>query len=130
MNKNIEMPAGPFVSIVDDDQAVRESTEALLKSNGFAVQSFASAVEFLASPSWDKTNCLVLDVRMPGMSGLELQRRLAVAHRSVAIVFISAQGYAEARDEALRAGAGDFLKKPFSEEALLQAIRKALGISL
>jgi FixJ family two-component response regulator len=129
MNKNIRVFAEPLVSIVDDDESVRESTEALLRSNGFAVETFASASEFLSSPALEKTACLILDVRMPRMTGLELQRRLAVAHRAISVIFITSYDSAETREEALRAGAVDFLKKPFSEEALLRATRRALGTS-
>jgi FixJ family two-component response regulator len=116
------------IAIVDDDQAIREAIESLLKSVGYRVELFASAEEFLNLGSRQETACLILDVRMPGMSGLELQGRLAAANRSIPIIFISAHSDESARARALRAGAIDFLQKPFSEEALLDAIDASLAI--
>ena len=115
-----------LISIVDDDQSVREATTSLLKSNGFRVEVFSSAEDFLASRYLGETKCLILDVQMPGMSGLELQRRLTSANRDIPIVFISAHENQEVRNQAMRSGAVDFLPKPFSEESLLRAIRAAL----
>jgi len=116
-----------LISIVDDDQSVREATTSLLKSNGFRVEVFSSAEDFLASRYLGETKCLILDVQMPGMSGLELQRRLTSANRDIPIVFISAHENQEVRKQAIRTGAIDFLPKPFSEAALLGALRVALG---
>ena len=115
-----------LISIVDDDQSVREATTSLLKSNGFRVEVFSSAEDFLASRYLGETKCLILDVQMPGMSGLELQRRLTSANRDIPIVFISAHENQEVRKQAIRTGAIDFLPKPFSEDALLRAIRASL----
>jgi FixJ family two-component response regulator len=116
-----------LISIVDDDQSVREATTSLLKSNGFRAEVFSSAEDFLRSRYLDETKCLILDVQMPGMNGLELQRHLASQNRRIPIVFISAHANQEVRKQAIRLGAVDFLPKPFSEEALLQAIRFAIG---
>jgi FixJ family two-component response regulator len=118
-----------LISIVDDDQSVREATTSLLKSNGFRAEVFSSAEDFLASRYLDETKCLILDVQMPGMNGLELQRRLASENRSIPIIFISAHDNQEVRKQATRSGAIDFLPKPFSEDALLRAIRAALGMA-
>jgi FixJ family two-component response regulator len=118
-----------LISIVDDDESVREATTSLLKSNGFRAEVFASAEDFLASRYLDETRCLILDVQMPGMNGLELQRRLASENRSIPIIFISAHDNQEVRKQATRSGAIDFLPKPFSEDALLRAIRAALGMA-
>jgi FixJ family two-component response regulator len=115
-----------LISIVDDDQSVREATTSLLKSNGFRAEVFSSAEEFLGSRYLDETGCLILDVQMPGMNGLELQRRLAAENCKIPIIFISAHDNQDVRKQAMRAGAVDFLPKPFSEEALLGAIRLAL----
>jgi FixJ family two-component response regulator len=115
-----------LVSVVDDDLAIREATTSLLKSNGFRTQVFQSAEEFLGSPYLPETKCLILDVQMPGMSGLELQRQLIDRGRRMPIIFISAHESLEIRKEVVRAGAVAFLGKPFSEEALLQAIRQGL----
>lgn len=120
------MAGSPVISIVDDDESVRQSLTSLLRSVGFRVRAFASAEEFLKSGQPDATGCLLLDVRMPGMSGLELQRHLAAADVRVPIVFLTAQGDREVRARALRAGAVAFLVKPFSEKALLDAIQAAL----
>jgi FixJ family two-component response regulator len=117
----------PLISIVDDDDAVRESVRGLLRSIRFGVEAFASGEEFLASNRARETDCLILDVRMPGMSGLELQSRLVASHRAIPVVFITAHGDDELRSRALKGGAVDFLLKPFSEEALLNAVRTALG---
>jgi FixJ family two-component response regulator len=92
------------------------------------VEAFASAEEFLNSYSFPDTRCLILDVRMPGMSGLELQRRLAAEFREIQVIFITAHGAGAARSQALKAGAVDYLLKPFREEALLQAIHAALNL--
>ena len=116
----------PLISVVDDDQSVRESLSGLIRSVGFGVMVFASAEEFLNSNHLSDTNCLILDVRMPGMNGLELQRRLAASHRSIPVIFITAHGDEEARVRALNGGAVEYLLKPFSEEALLSAIDAAL----
>jgi FixJ family two-component response regulator len=116
------------ISIVDDDDSVREAIESLLKSVGHRVELFASAEEFLNLGSRQETACLILDVRMPGMSGLELQGRLATANRSIPIIFISAHSDENARARALAAGAIEFLQKPFSEETLLDAINAGLAI--
>jgi FixJ family two-component response regulator len=116
----------PLISVVDDDESVRESLSGLIRSVGFGAKVFASAEEFLTSNRLLDTDCLILDVRMPGMNGLELQRRLAASHTSIPVIFITAHGDEEARVRALNGGAVEYLLKPFSEEALLSAIDAAL----
>ena len=113
----------PHVSIVDDDESVREAIESLLRSVGLGADVFASAEEFLKSDRLKDTDCLILDVRMPGMTGLELQERLGSIEYKIPIIFITAHvSDQEARDRALQAGAVDFLRKPFSEEILLKDV--------
>ena len=119
----------PVISIVDDDESVRTALKSLIDSVGFRAEVFGSGEEFLNSPLVSKTDCLIADIRMPGMTGLELQERLNAAGASVPIVFISAHDDNDARGRGLRAGAIDFLQKPFSEESLLGAISAGLDQS-
>jgi len=114
------------ITIVDDDESVREALKSLIRSVGFKAEVFASGEEFLNSDRLRDTACLILDVQMPGISGLELQNRLAALQNRVPVVFITAHGNEEDRKRALQAGAVDFLRKPFSEEALLDAVHSAL----
>src|SRR4051812_9417092 len=107
------MPESSLIAVVDDDEAIREATESLIRSVGFRAVVFPSAEDFLRSSHLQDTACLIVDVRMPGMSGLELQRQLAAANYSMPIIFITAHGDEEARARALRAGAVAFLDKPF-----------------
>jgi FixJ family two-component response regulator len=116
----------PLVSIVDDDVSVRRSTRRLLRSAGFQAEAFASAEEFLSSGLAKETDCLVLDLRMPAMNGLQLQRQLADASNPIPIVFLSAHASADDERRALQAGAIQFLQKPASKNTLLLAIRNAL----
>lgn len=111
---------------MDDDESVREAVQSLLKSVGYRTGGFASAEEFLRSGHQQETGCLILDIRMKGMSGLELQRRLVAAGSSVPVIFITAHGGEEAEAQALGEGAVAFLSKPFSEESLLKAVQSAL----
>jgi len=115
-----------LISVVDDDESVRAALKSLLDSVGFGTEVFASAEAFLNSGFVTRTSCLILDVRMPGMGGLELQRILNAADSNVPILFISAHDDGDSRAKALSAGAITFLQKPFSEDALLRAISKAL----
>jgi len=117
----------PLVSVVDDDGSVRRSTRRLLHCCGLRAEAFSSAEDFLQSGRLAETACLLLDVRMPGMDGLELQRRLGEAHGSIPIIFFSARATDEEERRALRAGATKFLRKPISKGALLEAIAAALG---
>lgn len=117
----------PRVSIVDDDESVREAIKSLIRSVGLGAEVFASAEDFLNSDYRRDTSCLILDVRMPGMSGLELQQQLVSADCPIPIIFITAHASdEEARARALQSGAVDFLLKPFSEEALLSDVYAAL----
>ena len=111
-----------MISIIDDDESVRGALHALMRSVGFAVNVFASAEEFLASDRLRNTDCLILDVRLPGMSGLELQRHLATSHSDIPIIFITSYEDDEVRARALNAGAVDYFLKPFNDEDLLDAI--------
>jgi FixJ family two-component response regulator len=120
------MAKPPLISVVDDDDSVRESLRGLMRSVGFAVAVFASAQEFLSSIDLRNTDCLIVDVRMPGMNGLDLQRHLGKTHHQIPVVFITAHGDEEARRRVLNGGAVGYLLKPFSEEALLNAIDTAL----
>lgn len=117
---------GPLISIVDDDFSVGRSTQRLLRSSGFRAAAFTSAEDFLQSGRVPETDCLLLDVRMPGMDGLELQRRLGETNRQIPIIFLSARASEEEERRALQTGAADFLRKPASKEKLLQAILAAL----
>ena len=126
MDAKTKMVGEPLVSIVDDDVSVRRSTRRLLLSSGLRAEAFSSAEDFLQSGRVAETACLLLDMRMPGMDGLELQRRLAETGRLIPIVFLSARASEEEERRALRAGAANFLRKPVSKEALLQAIRAVL----
>ena len=119
----------PLISIVDDDDAVRASMQRLIRSVGFRAEGFASAEDFLTMGDLQATACLILDVRMPRMSGLELQRQLATANCPIPIIFITAHGDEKARAQALSAGAVDFLPKPFSDDVLLRAVQAALHSS-
>jgi FixJ family two-component response regulator len=124
--KGKKMAEELVVSIVDDDVSVRRSTRRLLRSSGLRAEAFSSAEEFLDSEWAGQTACLILDLRMPGMNGLELQRRLAQNRNPVPVIFLSAHASEEDERSALRAGAVQFLRKPISKEALLSAIRDAL----
>jgi FixJ family two-component response regulator len=115
-----------LISVVDDDSSIRESLQGLLESIGFAVETFSSAQAFLDSACHTRTDCLILDVRMPGMRGPDLQRELARRKCHMPIVFITAHGDEDIGPRVLADGAVDCLLKPFSEEALLQAIRTAI----
>ena len=126
MNAENKKREVPLVSIVDDDPSVRSSTRRLLRSSGMRAEVFASAEEFLQSGRVTETGCLILDMTMPGMNGLELQRRLVETGRLMPIVFLSARASEEEERRALQAGADSFLRKPVSKEALLNAIRAVL----
>ena len=114
------------VAIVDDDAAVRVALEGLLRSAGLSARAFDSAETFIESGQQFQTGCLIADIRMPGMSGLELQGKLNAENCRIPIVFITAHGDAQMRMQALRAGAVEFLSKPFNDEALLETVRAAL----
>src|SRR5499427_10047152 len=120
------MPNVPLIAIVDDDDALRNSLDNLLRSVGFRTQGFSSAEAFLQAQHAHETACLILDVRMPGMTGLELQRQLEAAHWRIPIIFVTAHADDNARARALAAGAVAFLYKPCREEDLLNAIDAAL----
>ena len=117
----------PLISVVDDDDSVRESLQGLIRSVGFAVEVFASGEEFLRSNRLPDTSCLILDVRMPKMNGLELQRELAARNCEIPVVFMTAHGDEAAHAQAMRQGSVDYLLKPFKEESLLNAIHMALN---
>ena len=114
------------VSIVDDDASLRRSLRNLLGSVGLRVETFASAEAFLQSTHQDQTGCLVLDLRMPGMSGFDLLRHLSNTGSRIPVVILTAHGDDEARHRSLQAGAAAFLSKPFNGNALLDAVRTAL----
>jgi FixJ family two-component response regulator len=115
-----------LVAIVDDDDSMRSAIRGLLKAVGLPAQAFASGEEFLKSGQQRETACLIADIRMPGMSGLELQAKLNAEHCRIPTIFITAHGDANLRMQALRAGAVEFLAKPFDDEALLESVRGAL----
>ena len=127
-NHNVKPSAVPLVCIVDDDASMADSTRFLVRSFGFRAEAFLSAQKFLDSGLVEETNCLILilDLRMPGMDGLELQRNLASANQRIPIIFISARASEDERIQAIAGGAVDFLLKPFSEDALLNAIQAAV----
>jgi FixJ family two-component response regulator len=118
--------APKLVAIVDDDELIRHSLNGLMKEAGFSTLAFTSAEEFLNSGELEHTACLIADIRMPGMSGLELQSKLNEGHHRIPIIFITAQGDEKMRMQALRAGAVEFLTKPFDDEVLLAHLRAAL----
>jgi FixJ family two-component response regulator len=115
-----------LVAIVDDDDLMRSALQGMLKSAGLPSQAFASAEEFLKSGEQDQTECLIADIRMPGMSGLELQAKLNAEQCRIPTIFITAHGDTKMRMQALRAGAVEFLAKPFDDESLLSSVRAAL----
>src|SRR5216684_2557415 len=117
---------GKLVAIVDDDDSMRTAVQDLLEAVGLAAQGFSSAEEFLKSGKQHGTACLIADIRMPGMSGLELQAHLNAERCRVPIIFITAHGDEKMRMQALRAGAVEFMAKPFNDEALLESVRAAL----
>ncbi|HXU38040.1 MAG TPA: response regulator [Blastocatellia bacterium] len=123
------METRPLISVVDDDESVRESLPDLLKEFGFAAQTFSSAEEFLVSRYLKETRCLILDVAMPGLSGLDLQRELARRRQEIPIVFITAHRDEKVRPRLLEQGAVECLFKPFSEDDLLEALNAALRVS-
>jgi len=115
-----------LVAIVDDDESVRIALAGLMKAVGLPAKTFASATEFLDSGQQHHADCLIADIRMPGMSGLELQARLIADKCLIPTIFITAHGDREMRMQAMRSGAVEFLSKPFSDDVLLETIRAAL----
>ena len=122
------MATEPTVFVVDDDEAVRDSLKALLDAVGMKAEAYASAREFLSACESSRTGCLVLDVRMPDMSGLELQKKLAASQFRIPVVIITGHGDVPMAVEAMKAGAVDFIEKPFRQEVLLNSIRRALDL--
>jgi len=120
------MPGVPLISIVDDDDSLRNSLDNLIRSVGFHAIGFSSAEAFLSSNQAHDTACLILDMRLPGMNGLELQRQIVAANWRIPIIFITSHADGDAQARALEAGAVDYLYKPFREEQLLNAIDAAI----
>jgi FixJ family two-component response regulator len=117
-----------FIAIVDDDQSVQSALQDLMEADGLSARSFGSAEEFLQSGLLRKAACLIVDIRMPGMSGLELQARLKEDRFDTPIIFITAHGDARVRMQAMREGAAEFLVKPFDDQVLLSRVRAALDM--
>jgi len=115
-----------LIAIVDDDESVRSALQGMLKVNGLSAEVFASGEEFLKSGLQYQTACLITDIRMPGMSGLELQAKLNAEQCRIPTIFITAHGDAKMRMQALRAGAVEFLAKPFDDDVLVESVRAAL----
>ena len=128
MSANAELSEKPLVCVIDDDSLLRDSTLRLLRSFGFRAEGLASAEEFWNSGYLQEAACLILDLRMPGMSGIELQRKLVANHYEIPVIFITAFEEEGTLAQALRDGVGVLLIKPFGEEALLNAINKALTV--
>jgi FixJ family two-component response regulator len=126
MQPGMNFTERPLVSVVDDDESVRESLPDLLRKFGFAARAFLSAEEFLTSDSVGETKCLILDVAMPGMTGLDLQRELKRRGQKVPVIFITAQRDSHLREQAFEQGAAQFLYKPFSATALLEALKETM----
>ena len=116
----------PLIAIVDDDEAVREATKGLIRSMGLAAVAFSCGEDFLRSPNVDRTACLVTDINMPGMSGLDLHERLVASSKDIPIILITAYPTESTRNRALNAGIKSYLVKPFSEVDLLNCLRCAL----
>ena len=117
---------GNEVAVVDDDESIRDSTKTLLRSAGYGVSTFASAEQFLNSGAVAETKCLILDIRMPGMDGLQLQHRLNDSGAGIPIIFLTAHDDAKSRRRAIDGGALDFLSKPFEANTLVAAVQTAL----
>ena len=115
-----------MVAVVDDDDSFRAALQRLLRSAGFTVRSFASAEEFLASGQLNEAGCLIADIRMPGMSGLDLQAKLNADRRPIPTIFVTAHGDEKMRLQAMRGGAVKFLAKRFDDAILLESVRTAL----
>ena len=122
------MATPPLISVVDDDESVRESLPDLLREFGFAAEAFSSAEEFLASDFIGRTKCLVLDIAMPGMTGPDLQQELARRRQEIPIIFITAHADETVRPRMIERGAVECLFKPFSEAALLEALNAAFRV--
>ena len=129
MTSQLISQAPPIVFVVDDDISVRESLEALIRFEGLEVQTFSSAQEFLEHPRTSSPSCMVLDISLPGLNGLELQKRVSSEHRDMPIIFITGHGDIPMTVQAMKAGAVEFLTKPFADHVLLNAIRNAVGRS-
>jgi FixJ family two-component response regulator len=123
----VSAPGDATVFVVDDDAGMRAAIQGLLRSAGLRAEAFASPQEFLARPRPDGPACAVLDVRMPGLSGLEVQRALVEAGRGLPIIFVTAHGDIPMTVQAMKAGALEFLEKPFRDDALLAAVEQALA---
>jgi FixJ family two-component response regulator len=117
----------PIVFVVDDDKSVREGIRSLLTSAGFSVETFPTAKMFLNHPRPDRPACVILDVRMPGLSGLDLQRELTKIGVSIQTIFVTGHGNVRMTAQAMKAGAVEFLTKPFREEELIDAVRESIG---
>jgi FixJ family two-component response regulator len=126
---NISMYRNSFISVVDDDEFIRESLEGLMKSVGFDAATFPSAEAFLRSDAIERTGCLILDIRLGGMSGPKLRRKLIDAGRAIPTIFITAHGDESIRTRMVADGAVDCLLKPFTEEDLLAAVQRALRLN-
>jgi FixJ family two-component response regulator len=122
----MEPTDGPLVAIVDDDELFRRSIERLVRSAGFTVEAFGSAEDFLERGDLDRTVCAILDMKLPGINGLDLQQRLITRPTPIPIVFVSAHDEAMMQANALRAGAVAFLKKPFDNSTLLDALSRSI----
>jgi FixJ family two-component response regulator len=116
----------PIIAIVDDDPSAREGLQSLIQSAGWRAETFASAQEFLARPRAEVPSCLILDLQLPGLSGLDLQKRMAEVGLGIPIVFLTGHGNIPASVQAMKAGAVEFLTKPFDEEELVQAVQEAI----
>jgi len=119
--------AGPIIAIVDDDPSAREGLQSLIESAGWRAETFASAQDFLARPGGEAPSCVILDLQMPGLSGLDLQQRMAEGGLAIPIVFLTGHGNIPASVRAMKAGAVEFLTKPVEEQELLQAIHEAVA---
>jgi FixJ family two-component response regulator len=124
---NMSAKQAPLVAVVDDDDAVRDAIQNVLQSAGLRTEAYASAEDFLDTGHLRDSACLVLDIRMPGMSGLQLQRRLADEGYAIPTIFVTAYADETARRQAMQAGASAFLRKPFDSEGLLRSVQSALS---